>query len=420
MTIVPSNSTQRLLSFHNLETLTVMHCWNMKSLFPVSTATGLLQLKQLKMISCGLEEIVAKEEVDETPRFLFPQLTFLMLANLPELKCFYLGLHTTEWPMLEFLGVFHCEKIKIFASEFPRDQNTDQDSQPSFDLSGKAMPSLESLYLDVSHVRLMCHNHIPFEGFCQLKELFLAKLDDESIQFFYGFLKRLFKLETLALMHSSFNELFPNEIDATKEDSQVDPFLPNLSYLKLLSCNYLTHLWASSTSFTNLTTLEVEDCYGLVNIFTCSTVKSLVQLTKMTIRECKLLREIIASEFDQAEEEIVFCRLKTLELHCLASLTRFCSANYAFKFPCFDQVIVSECPKLKIFTQGSLSTPKLNRVRPTQEMNGEYVWKEDLNSTIEQMFIDMVFTTNLFIFATTFAINISLHVFTTIKLDMIV
>ncbi|KAJ0086497.1 hypothetical protein Patl1_07029 [Pistacia atlantica] len=194
MTIVPSNSTQRLLSFHNLETLTVMHCWNMKSLFPVSTATGLLQLKQLKMISCGLEEIVAKEEVDETPRFLFPQLTFLMLANLPELKCFYLGLHTTEWPMLESLGVFHCEKIKIFASEFPRDQNTDQDSQPSFDLSGKAMPSLESLYLDVSHVRQMCHNHIPFEGFCQLKELFLAKLDDESIQFFYGFLKSYWRI----------------------------------------------------------------------------------------------------------------------------------------------------------------------------------------------------------------------------------
>ncbi|KAJ0085893.1 hypothetical protein Patl1_07049 [Pistacia atlantica] len=47
MTIVASNSTQGLLTFYDLETLTVNNCWNMKSLFPVSIAIGLLQLKEL-------------------------------------------------------------------------------------------------------------------------------------------------------------------------------------------------------------------------------------------------------------------------------------------------------------------------------------------------------------------------------------
>ncbi|KAJ0087501.1 hypothetical protein Patl1_07050 [Pistacia atlantica] len=117
MTIVASNSTQGLLTFHSLESLHVENCWNMKSLFPVSIATGLLQLKELKMFSCGLEKIVAKEEADKTPRFLFPQLTFLQLDNLPQLKHFYLGLHTIEWPRLKQLLVDNCGKTKVYASD---------------------------------------------------------------------------------------------------------------------------------------------------------------------------------------------------------------------------------------------------------------------------------------------------------------
>ncbi|XP_044475559.1 probable disease resistance protein At4g27220 [Mangifera indica] len=100
VTIVPSNSTQGLLTFQNLEKLTVTNCWNLKCLFPVSTATSLLQLKTLKLISCGLEIIIGKQEVDGTPKFLFPQLTRLHLDNLTELKHFYMGSYTAEWLML--------------------------------------------------------------------------------------------------------------------------------------------------------------------------------------------------------------------------------------------------------------------------------------------------------------------------------
>ncbi|KAJ0086798.1 hypothetical protein Patl1_07070 [Pistacia atlantica] len=117
MTTFPSNSTQGLLTFQNLETLIVENCWSMKRLFPVSIATGLLQLKELEISSCGLEEIVAKEEVNDAPSFLFPQLTFLRLNNLPKLIHFYLGLHTIEWPMLKQLVVYNCGKTKLYASD---------------------------------------------------------------------------------------------------------------------------------------------------------------------------------------------------------------------------------------------------------------------------------------------------------------
>lgn len=107
---------QQLLSFQNLETLSVVECWSLKSLFPVSVVSTLMQLKHLEITSCGLEEIVVEEKVASVPRFVFPQLTFLLLENLPKLKSFFPGLHTVDWPMLKSLLVFHCHKMQIFAS----------------------------------------------------------------------------------------------------------------------------------------------------------------------------------------------------------------------------------------------------------------------------------------------------------------
>ncbi|KAJ0086503.1 hypothetical protein Patl1_07023 [Pistacia atlantica] len=67
MTIVLANNSQGLLTFHNLESLHVKKCWSMKSLFPVSTATSLVKLKELRIYSCELEEIVENEEVEGAP-----------------------------------------------------------------------------------------------------------------------------------------------------------------------------------------------------------------------------------------------------------------------------------------------------------------------------------------------------------------
>ncbi|KAJ0098760.1 hypothetical protein Patl1_21967 [Pistacia atlantica] len=138
-TIVPSNS-HGLLTFHNLKELIVKNCWSMKSLFPVTIATGLVQLNDLRLVSCGLEEIVSEEEVKGGPNFLFPQLTVFHLDNLPKLKCFYSGLHTTEWPLLNSLCVYGCKKIKIYASEFPSFQRKDDgESQPAIFLLEKVL-----------------------------------------------------------------------------------------------------------------------------------------------------------------------------------------------------------------------------------------------------------------------------------------
>ena len=112
---------QGILSFHNLCTVHVRRCPGLRSLFPASIAQTLLQLEELQIDTCGVEEIVAMDEgLGEGPssfRFWFPKVTHLHLVQLPELQRFYPGIHTSEWPRLKNFRVYDCEKIEIFPSE---------------------------------------------------------------------------------------------------------------------------------------------------------------------------------------------------------------------------------------------------------------------------------------------------------------
>jgi hypothetical protein len=109
---------QGILSFNNLCAVHAQGCLGLRSLFPASVALNLLQLEELQIENCGVEEIVAKDEgLEEGPEFWFPKVTDLNLKHLPELKRFYPGIHTSEWPRLKKFQVHHCEKIEIFPSE---------------------------------------------------------------------------------------------------------------------------------------------------------------------------------------------------------------------------------------------------------------------------------------------------------------
>ncbi|XP_044474981.1 uncharacterized protein LOC123202894 [Mangifera indica] len=390
VTIVPSSSTQGLLTFQNLETLTVENCWNIKSVFPVSIATSLLQLKQLTLCFCGLEEIVGKQEVDGTPRFLFPQLTRLKLSGLPELKYFYMGSYTAEWPMLKELLVYGCKKINVYALEGK--------NQPALFWFEKVVPNLEILGLNADNETSSCLDRIPARSFGKLKSLGLQSLDDYSGGFQFSLLQKLHNLETLCLYDCTFQELPPYAGCTRQQNSQKKTFLQNLRTLIVHECHCLTSLMSSSyICFKNIKHLEVERCNGLTNILACSVARTLVQITTVKIKECELVTEVIATEsgIETTKEEIVFNQLETLVLHCLKSLTSFCSANYVFRFPCLEQVIVSQCPNMKTFSQGGLSTPKLKKVQLTETINAEPFWKDDLNSTIQHMFTNMLGFSNV-------------------------
>lgn len=116
-------------SFFELQILNVQYCAQLSTIFPAIVARGLLQLQQVVIENCGMEHIVGKDEGETEPiNFVFPNVTSLELKYLIELKSFYPGKHTTDWPRLKRLDVFHCARLCLFAPEFLL-QATYQDDQ---------------------------------------------------------------------------------------------------------------------------------------------------------------------------------------------------------------------------------------------------------------------------------------------------
>ena len=113
-----SMDPQGIITFGKLRTIEIKGCSSLKSVFPTSVAKALTQLERLEIKDCAtVEEIVAKEEgIETTTLFVFPQLTYLELQNLPELKSFYPGNYTSEWPSLKGLRIQKCDKLKTFGS----------------------------------------------------------------------------------------------------------------------------------------------------------------------------------------------------------------------------------------------------------------------------------------------------------------
>ena len=241
---------------------------------------------------------------------------------------------------------------------------------------------------------------------CLYKLKVLHVIDYIAVSDWITFLKRLHSLEKIFVDFISWEEIFPykelfdmekhatilaqlRELELSelhmlthlwKEDTQSSPILYKLKSLKVSLCGKLKILVPSSVFFQNLTYLEILKCHGLINLVTSSTAKSLVQLKKMSVSQCKRITEVVVGEGGQANEVISFTQLTYLKLDYLTNLTSFCSGSYSFMFPSLEEVIVRQCPEMKSFSRGAIRTPMLERVQATQE--DEWHWKANLNTTI--------------------------------------
>ena len=247
-------------------------------------------------------------------------------------------------------------------------------------------------------------NFLIFGGFHKKADIcvycFLHKLPNlEKLQVCGGFFKGLFLCEGLGceeehveepsykLSHLRLVDLF-DSLHLWEENSLSSKVFQHLAILQVIRCDNLNSLVPSAVSFQNLTTLEVQECNELLDLVAIPTAKSLMQLTKLIVSECKMIEKIIKHEGDEAEDRIIFKKLRNLELRCLPSLTSFYLGSYSTEFPSLQRVVVRECPNMKIFSQGALSTPRLHRLQTTKD-EGEGFWEGNLNTTIEHLFIEV-------------------------------
>ncbi|KAH9752997.1 hypothetical protein KPL71_014925 [Citrus sinensis] len=325
--------------FNNLFDLVVDDCTNMSSAIPANLLRCLNNLVYLEVRNCdSLEEVLHLEELINADKEhigpLFPKLFKLGLTDLPKLKRFFnFTRNIIELPKLRYLTIENCPDMETFISN-----------------------STSVLHMTA---------------------------DNKEAQ--------KLKSEKNLLVADQIQHLF-NEKHLWKENDESSKAFANLGSLEISECSKLQKLVPPSWHLENLWELEVSKCHGLINVLTLSTSKTLVNLERMKIADCKMIEEIIQSQVgEEAEDCIVFRKLEYLGLDCLPSLTSFCLGNYALEFPSLEHVVVRQCPTMKIFSQGVVDAPKLNKVKPTEEEDGddEGCWEGNLNDTIKKLFNEM-------------------------------
>jgi hypothetical protein len=97
--------------------------------------------------------------------------------------------------------------------------------------------------------------------------------------------------------------------------------------------------------------------------------------------------DVMKIDEEKAEENIIFENLENIEFTSLPSFRSFCYEKQAFVFPSLLRFIVKGCPRMKIFSSGVTVAPCLTNIEVEE---GKMRWKGDLNTTIEQLFIEKV------------------------------
>ncbi|KAG4127706.1 hypothetical protein ERO13_D10G231300v2 [Gossypium hirsutum] len=397
-------STKPLLLFNkqtchwvtNLRSLIIRGCGKLEHLLSPSLVRSLVLLQCFVIEDCNcLRDIILTEEIEEERKDVirFPRLNSLRIVGLTNLIFFSSGNHNIEFPLFEELccsnrlWIERCPKLIEFIS-----QNSNQSGMHAL-FSEKVIPKLEELEL----LNFGDMDQFPPDLFQHIKVLAVRGGSPFSL---FPFVRRFYNLKRLEVSTFDFKHVVPYKGDAGT--------LPRIRNLNLACAINLKHIWRNilsnlqtltvqycndwinirvfSSSLQNLTILNVSRCEMMTNLVTPSVLKNLVQLTTMIVAGCTKMTEIVGNEGD-CHQTIVVRKLKCLQLCNLQSLTSFCPRYYNFEFPCLEELVVEGCPRLKIFSEGVLSTPQLQRIK--QSRSGEkWSWTSDLNTTIQQIYTE--------------------------------
>ncbi|MED6217321.1 hypothetical protein PIB30_016510 [Stylosanthes scabra] len=391
--------------FAKLKSIKVESCNKVKYLLSVSMVKGMSQLSELQVSQCSLVEKVVfedgdastmKDETDETIKF--PLLNSLTLQHLDALESFFSDEQPTSstpvslfnnhvtFPNLESLKLSSLGLNKIW-----------KDNRHSFyKLTNLIVENCDGLkYLLSSTMVESFPNLTRLEiSKCHLMEEIISaeERDDDDIVTVEELKQIWSRNPDGALMFCNLEEM---RIESCQSLEFVFPcsVATSCSLLKELDIKYCGNMKEIvalkeeplfSMSFQNLKELYVKDCKGMTHLITSFVAKSLVQLERLIVINCEMVKDVVnVEEGKETEEDIIFENLEYLQLSTLSSLRSFCNGNHALIFPSLIRLIVKECPQMEVFSPGSVIARLL---RGVELENQRKRWKVDLNTTIQQLF----------------------------------
>ncbi|XP_050940706.1 uncharacterized protein LOC103504481 [Cucumis melo] len=403
ISVVESNNVPILNSFSKLEEIRICSCNNLqKVLFPPNMMGILTCLKFLEIKNCelleGIFEVQEPISVVEASPIVLQNLIRLELYNLPNLEyvwsknpCELLSLENIksltieECPRLrreysvkilkplQYVSIDIKQLMKVIEKEKSADHNMLESKQWETSSSSKdgvlrlgdgskLFPNLKSLklygFVDYNST------HLPMEMLQILFQLKHFELEGAFIEEIFPsniLISSSMDLQSLTLYKlPKLKHLWSEECSR----NNITSVLQHLIFLRISDCGRLSSLTlvSSLVCFTNLKSLAVYKCDRLTHLLNPSMATTLVQLQDLTINECKRMRSVIeegSTEEDGNDEMVVFNNLQDLYIFNCSNLTSFYCGRCIIKFPCLREVYIWDCPEMKVFSLGIVSTPRL-------------------------------------------------------------
>ncbi|CAI9270330.1 unnamed protein product [Lactuca saligna] len=276
-------------SFNNLRVLDVFKCANLRFLFTVPIANGLMNLERLTVSQCPVLEVLAHSENGGDGSIRFQGLKFLSLKMLPELIGLCNTANVIELPQLVELEL---DGLPYFNSIYP--EKTSATSSMSSNVSaiqpffnkGVLIPKLEKLRI----WRLDKLKEIwPYQfisssdevNACMLREIRVRECDNLVNLFPTNPMSLLGRLEELDVSNCGSIELLFN-IDMSCV-GEIEEYSSNLRLINVDGLGKLRELWrmkGESSSdilirtFQAVERIEIEKCERFVNVFTPTVTNS--------------------------------------------------------------------------------------------------------------------------------------------------
>ncbi|THF96713.1 hypothetical protein TEA_002037 [Camellia sinensis var. sinensis] len=349
----------QLVWLGNLTSVAVSCCRKLESMFSLSIARDLVQLKDLSVVFCEMmEEIVSSEGGEHeiaaiaTDKIEFPKLKELRLESLPSFTGICKAMNAIELPQLSSLTLSNMPTLKRLCPASDSESNCDPIIQPLFNDKDKLATIEELTIFDMENLIEIWPGEL--EAKLRMMEVKLSN-GLSSILFPSNSIKGMQNLEVLEVEDCrSIGVAF--DLEGLVWEGILDMALPSLTKVKLSCLSKLTHVWKDNSpgiqGFQNLRSLIVNECDSLRNLFSYSLAKLLVKLQEIEVTECGMMESIIRNE-PNADDAVItnmimFPQLSSLKLSDLPNLSSFCSEACTFEGSLLKTIEVINCPKMEI------------------------------------------------------------------------